>query len=100
MVPAESLSNQKERQANRQLDSPFFAKKLIHHMRGRLQMLVHRGVTLPLIDQPIAYTKFKAQLLHIPIIGIEMLMMHHARRDVNGVALIPVVALAADLRIA
>jgi hypothetical protein len=29
-----------------------------------------------------------------------MLMMHHAGRNVNGVALVPVIALAADLRIA
>ena len=63
-------------------------------------MLVHRGVTLPLVDQPIADTELKAQLLHIAIIGIEMLMMHHAGRNVNGIALVPVIALAADLRIA
>src|ERR1051325_7180760 len=69
-------------------------------MRGRLQMLVDGGVTLPLIDQPIADTKFKAQLLHIPIIGIEMLMMHNAARNGNRVTLSPIVALAADLRIA
>jgi len=63
-------------------------------------MLVHRGVTLPLIDQPVADAELKAQFLHIPIIGIEMLMMHHARGDVHGIALIPVVAPAADLGIA
>ena len=69
-------------------------------MRRRLQMLVDRGVTFPLIDQPVADAELKAQFLHIPIIGIEMLMMHHARGDVYGIALIPVVAPAADLRIA
>src|SRR5690349_16869407 len=69
-------------------------------MRRRLQMLVDRGITLPLIDQPVTDAELKAQFLHIPIIGIEMLMMHHARRAMHGIALIPVVAPAADFRIA
>ena len=68
-------------------------------MRGRLQVLVDGDVTFPLIDEPIAHAKLKAQLLHISVKRIEVLVVQHPRRHVNGVALIPVITFAADLRI-
>src|ERR1044071_9395569 len=73
---------------------------LIDHVRRRLEVLVHRDVALPLIDEPVAHAKLEAQLLHVAIEGIEMLVMEHARRNMNGVALVPVIALAADFRVA
>src|ERR1044071_3583494 len=73
---------------------------LIDHVRRRLEVLVHRDVALPLIDEPVAHAKLEAQLLHVSIEGIEMLVMEHARRHMNGIALVPIVTLAADLGIA
>src|ERR1041384_4167019 len=63
-------------------------------------MLVDGRVTLPLVDEPVADSKFKPELLHVAVEGIEMLMVHHARRNMHGIALIPVVPFAADLRVA
>jgi hypothetical protein len=70
---------------------------LIDHVRGRFQMFIHRRITFPLIDKPVADAELKTKFFHVSIIGIEVLMVQHAGRHVDGVALIPVVALAADL---
>jgi hypothetical protein len=69
----------------------------IDHVRGRLQVFIDRRVSLPLIHEPIADTELEAQLFHVPVERIEMLVMHHAGRHMHGIALIPIVALAADL---
>ena len=69
-------------------------------MSCRLQVLIDGHVAFPLIDKPVAHAEFEAQLLHVAIEWIEVLVVQHARRHVDGVALIPIVAFAADLRIA
>ena len=60
-------------------------------------MFVDSRIPFPLINQPIADAELKAELLHIPVIGVEVLMVHHAGRHMHRVALIPVITLAADL---
>ena len=60
-------------------------------------MLIDCGVALPLIDEPVANPELEAQFFHIPVKGIEVLVMHHARRHMDRIPLIPVVAFAADL---
>ena len=69
-------------------------------MRRRLQVLIDGDVSLPLVDEPIAHAEFKTQFFHVSIEWIEVLVMQHARRHMDGVALIPIVAFAADLGIA
>jgi hypothetical protein len=67
-------------------------------MGGRLQVFVHRGVAfLPLIDEPITNAELETELFHIPVEGIEVLMMQHARRHMHRIALIPIITFAADL---
>lgn len=66
-------------------------------MRCRLQMFIDCDVALPLIDKPIAHAKFETEFFHLPIERIEVLVVQHARRHMDGVPLIPVVPLAADL---
>src|SRR5919106_5821070 len=79
--------------------SPIRVESLIDHVGRRLQVLVNCGIALPLVDEPVAHTKLKAKLFHITIIGIEVLVVQHSWRHVNGIALVPVVALTADLGI-
>src|SRR5207249_12123284 len=59
----------------------------------------YRCIPLPLIDQLIADTELETQLFHIFVVGIEMLMVQHTGRNMDGVALILVIALAADFRV-
>ena len=68
-------------------------------MRGRLQVLIDGDVTFPLIDEPVAHAKLEAQLLHVSVERIEVLMVQHPRRHVHRVALVPVIAFAANLRV-
>ena len=41
--------------------------------------------------------ELEAEFLHIPVIRVKMLVMHHPRRHMDRVALIPIIAFAADL---
>ena len=68
-------------------------------MRGRLQVLIDGDVTFPLIDEPVAHAKLETQLLHVSVKRIEVLVVQHPRRHVHRVALVPIVAFAADLRV-
>jgi len=70
---------------------------LIDHVRRRFHVLVDRRVPFPLIDEPVAHAELEAQLFHIAIVGIEVLVMQHPRRHVDGIALVPVIAFTADL---
>ena len=73
---------------------------LVDHVRRCFQVLIDGRVSFPLVDEPVADAELEAQLSHIAIEGIEMLMMQHSRRHMHGIALIPIVALAAYLRVA
>src|SRR5690349_9750437 len=64
---------------------------------GKMAQAVDGRITLPLIDQPIADAELEAELFHIPVVGVEVLMVHHAGRHMHRVALIPVITLAANL---
>src|SRR5215475_533644 len=70
---------------------------LVDHVSRRLQVFIDSGISLPLVHQPIANAELETELFHIPVIGIEMLMVHHPRRHMHGVALIPIIAFAANL---
>ena len=70
---------------------------LVDHVSRRLQVFVDGGISLPLVHQPIANAELETELFHIPVIGIEVLMVHHPWRHMHGVALIPIIAFAANL---
>jgi hypothetical protein len=55
-------------------------------------VLVDGYIALPLIDKPVAHAELEAQFFHVAIDWIEVLMVQHARRHVDGVALIPIIA--------
>src|SRR5262245_2307379 len=70
---------------------------LVDHVTRRLQVFVDGRISLPLVHQPIANAELETERFHIPVIGIEVLMVHHPRRHMHGVALIPIIAFAANL---
>src|SRR5215813_9350196 len=70
---------------------------LVDQVSRRLQVFVDGGISLPLVHQPIANAELETKLFHIPVIGIEVLMVHHPWRHMHGVALIPIIAFAANL---
>jgi hypothetical protein len=63
-------------------------------------MPVDGDAPLPLLDKPVARTQCEAQLFHVAIEWIEVLMVQHPRWHMDGIALIPLAAFAADLGIA
>ena len=73
---------------------------LIDHVGRRLQVLVDGRVAFPLVHEPIANPELEAQLFHVPVKGIEVLVVHHPRWHMHRIPLIPVIALPTDLRIA
>ena len=73
---------------------------LIDHMRGRLQVLIDSDVTFPLIDEPVAHAELESAAPSCLVERIEVLVVQHPRRHVHRVALVPIVAFAANLRIA
>ena len=68
-------------------------------MRG-LHVAVDRRVSFPLVHKPVTDTKFEPELFHVNVVRVEMLVVHHAGRNMDRVALLPLMPLAADLRIA
>ena len=63
-------------------------------------MLVDVDAPLPLLDKPVTRAEFEAQLFHVAIEWIGVLVVQHPRWHMDGIALIPVVGLAANLGIA
>ena len=72
---------------------------LVEHVGGRLQVFVDSYIPLSLLDEPVAHAEFETQLFHVASEWIEVPEVQHPRRHLDGIALIPVVALAAGLGI-
>ena len=64
-----------------------------------LQVPIDSCVSSPLLHHPIANPKFESEFFHVHVVWIEMLMVHHAGRDMNGITLLPVISLPTDLRV-
>jgi len=68
-------------------------------MRCRFQMLADGYIAFPLVNEPVTHAGLEAQFLHIAIEWSEVLMVQHARRHMDSIALIPDITFAADLGI-
>jgi hypothetical protein len=64
---------------------------------GCFHVAVDRRIPSPLIHEPVADAELKSEFSHFGIVRVKMLVMHHARWNMDCVALRPVVPLAIDL---
>ena len=65
-----------------------------------MEVFVDRAVAAPLVGEPLTDAEFEAQLHCLLVGGIEVLVVEHAGWDVDRVALLPGVLLAADFGVA
>jgi len=64
---------------------------------GCVHVTIDGCVSLPLIHEPVADPELESQFPHLGVVRIKMLVMQHAGRNVNRVALNPFVSLAVNL---